>query len=100
MAFLEYMLLAFIGSTGAAVPAAASPGRPGVSLGGGAVSQPRGGTASGAILPVQCTGGDKARQTGPGKKPAVKLQPAANNRGRHHRRRRSTAESGKKPIKQ
>lgn len=90
MPFVEYILLAFLGSTGAAAPGV-TPSSPSIpTLGADAIVQPSGGSGS-----FQDTGGDKSKITRSesGKK-AHKFESARHHR-KHHRRRRVAA-SGKK----
>jgi hypothetical protein len=95
MAFLEYMLLALLGSAGAAAPG----GTPGGSLTrtftADAVTQPSGGTEG---LIVQATGGSTDKQAGTGRKGRRHTEA----RRRHHRRGHrhgKVYESGKKATK-
>lgn len=65
MQFLEYMLLALLGSAGAATPGG-TPGSPSMrTIPADAVSQPSGGTGE---LPGQATGGSSDKQAGTGRK--------------------------------
>jgi hypothetical protein len=100
MVFLEYILLAVLGSSGAA----AVPGAVGSTslrtLDAGTIGQPHGGStegsAPGSSLPGQDTGGDKARMSDSGKK-------ATKTMARHHRRghqRHHRAHAAKKGAKQ
>ena len=93
MAYLEYLLLALLGSTGGGAAA----GVPSRTLDASAIEQPRGGTmiesAPGAMVLGQDTGGDKAKST-TGKKP-VKTTRRRTHKG-HQRRHKPAADSGKK----
>ena len=96
MAFIEYILLALIGSTGAAAPGAAPARGPARTLDAGALSQPRGGAMgdiSESVFPNKNTGS----KTTSGKK-ATKTSARRHHRRRPHQRR--AADSGKKATKQ
>jgi hypothetical protein len=78
MAFLEYMLLAFLGSA-SATPA----GMPARNFAADAVTQPSGGTEG---LLVQCTTGSPGKQAGTGRKHRVHTAARHHRKGRRHTR--------------
>jgi hypothetical protein len=90
MPFLEYMLLALLGSAGAATPSEA----PTRTFTADAVTQPSGGTED---LLAQATGGSPGKQAGTGRKGRHHAEAR-----RHHRRGHrhpKVYESGKKATK-
>ena len=95
MAFLEYMLVALLGSAGAAAPGG-TPGEPSTrTFTADAVTQPSGGTEG---LLGQATGGSTDKQAGTGRKGRVHLEAR-----RHHRRGHRHGKvitSGKKATKE
>ena len=102
MAFFQYVLLALLGSAGAATPGV-TPADPSTrTVNADAISQPRGGTAAegdfneGIGLLGQATGGSTDRQAGTGRKGRRHVE--ARRRHRRHRHRRVTT-GGKKPSK-
>jgi hypothetical protein len=98
MAFLEYVLLAVLGSSGAAA-APVAVGSPSLrTLDAGTIGQPHGGStensAPASSLPGQDTGGDKAAHSG---------KKATKTATRHHRpghRRHHRSHNAKKGAKQ
>jgi len=99
MAILEYILLAVLGSSGAAAAPGAA-GSPSLrTFDAGTIGQPHGASTEGAApassLPGQNTGGDKARMSDSGKK-ATKTAARHHRRGRHRHHRAHTAKKGAK----
>ena len=93
MQFLEYMLLALLGSAGAATPGG-TPGSPSMrTIPADAVSQPSGGTGE---LPGQATGGSTDKQAGTGRK-GVRHAARKHYKNRHRHSKLTTG--GKKGTK-
>jgi hypothetical protein len=101
MPVFEYVLLALLGSAGAAAPET-TPGNPAMrTIAADAITQPNGGAegnsslGAGIGLPGQATGGSPGKQAGTGRKGKTHFA-RRHRRGHRHTR---TATTGKKPAK-
>ena len=97
MPFLEYMLLAILGSAPAAIPG----GTPARTITADSITQPGGGTIgdlnAGIGLLGQATGGSTGASTG--KKPTTGKKPLEHTRSARHHRRTHKGKIIKEPTK-
>jgi hypothetical protein len=95
MPFFKYVLLAILGSAGAAAPAV-TPGEPSPrTLTAEAITQPTGGTEG---LFGQATGGSPGKQAGTGRKGRVHTRSRRGHRRHHRTDKDPKLDTGKKPL--